>query len=86
MPKIKFSHITHLSVLGAIFTLSVLAFVRFKGMELLQLYVVAVAVIAYIAWGVVYHFYHKSLSWGVFLEYVLVGSLVILLFFWTLFT
>jgi hypothetical protein len=85
MSKIKFSHITHLSVLGAISTLSVLAFVRFNGMELLQLYVVAVAVIAYIAWGVVYHFYHKSLSWGVFLEYVLVGSLVILLFFWTLF-
>jgi hypothetical protein len=85
MSKFKISNLIHLVVLGLIFTLSVLAFVKFKGMELLQLYVVVVAVLAYIAWGVVYHFYHKSLNWGIFLEYVLVGALVILLFFWTLF-
>jgi len=85
MPKVKLSHLSHVLVLGAIFILSVSAFIKFNGAELTQLYIVAAAVVAYIAWGLVYHFYHKSLSWGLFLEYVLVGALVLLLFFWTLF-
>jgi len=75
----------HLLVLGVIFVLSLVAFWKFRGVELLQLYTVAIAVLVYITWGVVYHFYHERLSWGIFLEYVLVGALVILLFFWMIF-
>ncbi|NIT03495.1 hypothetical protein GTO10_00960 [Candidatus Saccharibacteria bacterium] len=75
----------HILVLGAIFTLSLVGFWKFQGAELLQLYVVSIGVLIYIAWGVVYHFYHERLSWGLFLEYVLVGALVLLLFFWMIF-
>ncbi|GMR19039.1 MAG: hypothetical protein BMS9Abin34_163 [Patescibacteria group bacterium] len=83
--KQKIPHLLHLLVLSLIFSLAVAAFVKFKSLVLVQFYVVTVAVLAYISWGVVYHFYRKRLSWSLFFEYFLVGALVIILFFWTLF-
>lgn len=83
MPKIL--GFTHLLTLSAIFVLAVFAFLRFAGSPIMQLFVVVVAVLAYIGWGVIYHFLNKQLTLSIFLEYLLVGALVILLFFWTLF-
>lgn len=65
---------------------SIVAFLRLEGSPLLQLYVVIAAVVAYNGWGLIYHLYRKRLTLNLVLEYLLVGALVILLFFWTLFS
>lgn len=77
--------VAHLLALALIFVVSVVAFIRFSGSPLLQLYVVVAAVLAYIIWGLVYYFLNRRLTLSIILEYLLVGALVILLFFWTLF-
>lgn len=77
--------ILHIIVLSLIFVSSVWAFLHFKALPLMQLYVVVVAVLTYIVWGAIYHFLNKRLTVGLLLEYILVGALVLLLFFWTLF-
>lgn len=78
--------IVHLVALASIFIVSVAAFIRFSDSPLLQLYTVVAAVAAYVGWGITYHFLDKHLTLSIVLEYLLVGALVILLFFWTLFS
>lgn len=51
----------------------------------MQLYVVVAAVVAYNAWGMIYHYFRRRLTLDLILEYLLVGALVVLIFFWTLF-
>lgn len=75
----------HFAALGIIFSSSLWAFLRFEDSPILQLYVVIAAVAAYDAWGLIYHYFHRRLTLDLVLEYLLVGALVILLFFWTLF-
>ena len=82
----KTTFILHIITLLLILASSVWAFIRFKELPLMQLYVVVAAVAAYIAWGVIYHLLNKRLTLGLLLEYVLVGTLALLLFSWTLFT
>lgn len=84
--QIKLGIFAHVLALVLISTASVVAFLRLEGSPLLQLYVVIAAVVAYNGWGIIYHFYHKRLTLSLVLEYLLVGALVILLFFWTLFS
>jgi len=81
----KLSTAAHFLALLSILVISLAAFLRFEGFPLRQLYVVIVAVLAYIGWGVTHHFLDKRLRLGIIFEYLLVGALVILLFFWTLF-
>ncbi|OGC60135.1 hypothetical protein A2890_01485 [candidate division WWE3 bacterium RIFCSPLOWO2_01_FULL_53_14] len=76
----------HFAALVIIFASSLWAFLRFEDSPTLQLYVVIAAVIAYDAWGMIYHYFRRRLTVDLVLEYLLVGALVILLFFWTLFS
>ena len=78
--------VAHFAALAIIFSASLWAFLRFEDSPLLQLYVVIAAVVAYDAWGLIYHYFHRRLTLDLVLEYLLVGALVILLFFWTLFS
>ncbi|MEX1068512.1 MAG: hypothetical protein WED08_01760 [Patescibacteria group bacterium] len=78
--------IAHFGALVVIFATSLWAFLRFEESPILQLYVVIAAVFAYDAWGMIYHYFHRRLTLDLVLEYLLVGALVILLFFWTLFS
>lgn len=78
--------IAHFLALVLIFVISLTAFLSFKDNPVMQLYTVVMAVLAYNGWGVIYHLYRKSLALDIILEYLLVGALVILLFFWTLFS
>lgn len=78
--------ILHIIALLLIFVSGVWAFIYFKISPAMQLYVVVVAVAAYIAWGMIYHFLSKRLTVELILEYILVGALVLLLYFWTMFT
>ena len=72
--------------LAIIFISSLWAFLRVGDSPILQLYVVIAAVVAYDAWGLIYHYFRRRLTLELVLEYLLVGALVILLFFWTLFS
>jgi len=72
--------------LAIIFISSLWAFLRVGDSPILQLYVVIAAVVAYDAWGLIYHYLRRRLTLELVLEYLLVGALVILLFFWTLFS
>ena len=76
----------HLLALGIIMVSSLWAFLRFEDSPILQLYVVVAAVVAYNAWGLIYHYFRRQLTLELVLEYLLLGALVILLFFWTLFS
>lgn len=76
----------HFAALVIIFASSLWAFLRFEDSPTLQLYVVIAAVVAYDAWGMIYHYFRRRLTVDLVLEYLLVGALVILLFFWTLFS
>jgi len=72
--------------LAIIFISSLWAFLRVGDSPTLQLYIVIAAVVAYDAWGLIYHYLRRRLTLELVLEYLLVGALVILLFFWTLFS
>ena len=88
-PKFKvqnFGWVAHFLALAIIFASSLWAFLRFDDSPILQLYVVIAAVVAYDAWGLIYHYFRRRLTLDLVLEYLLVGALVILLFFWTLFS
>ena len=76
----------HFAALVIIFASSLWAFLRFEDSPTLQLYVVIAAVIAYDAWGMIYHYFRRRLTVDLVLEYLLVGGLGVLLFFWTLFS
>ena len=76
----------HFTALAIIFISSLWAFLRVGDSPILQLYVVIAAVVAYDAWGLIYHYLRRRLTLELVLEYLLVGALVILLFFWTLFS
>jgi len=76
----------HFMALAIIFISSLWAFLRVGDSPILQLYVVIAAVVAYDAWGLIYHYFRRRLTLELVLEYLLVGALVILLFFWTLFS
>uniref|UniRef100_A0A832DRZ2 Uncharacterized protein n=1 Tax=candidate division WWE3 bacterium TaxID=2053526 RepID=A0A832DRZ2_UNCKA len=78
--------IAHFLALAIISGSSVWAFLRFEDSPLFQLYVVIAAAVAYNAWGMIYHYFRRRLTLDLVLEYLLVGALVILLFFWTLFS
>lgn len=78
--------LAHFGALAIIFITSLWAFLRFDNSPILQLYVVITAVVAYDAWGMIYHYFRRRLTLDLALEYLLVGALVILLFFWTLFS
>lgn len=82
----KVTFILHLVTLLLILISSVWAFIYFKDLLLMQLYVVVAAVVTYIAWGAIYHFLNKRLTFELLLEYLLVGALALLLFSWTLFS
>ncbi|PIS12436.1 hypothetical protein COT70_00900 [candidate division WWE3 bacterium CG09_land_8_20_14_0_10_47_33] len=82
----KISFILHLFTLSLIFVASVWAFLYYRQLPLMQLYVVTLAVVTYVAWGAIYHFLNKRLTLELLLEYILVGALVLLLFFWTFFS
>ncbi len=82
----KFYPIAHYLALSIIFGTSILAFLQFKEAPLMQLYVVVAAVVSYNFWGLIYHYFRRRLTLDLILEYLLVGALVILLFFWTLFS
>jgi len=82
----KLFAVAHLVALASIFIVSVAAFLRFSDSPLLQLYTVIASVLAYVGWGITYHFLDKHLTLSIIVEYLLVGALVILLFFWTLFS
>ena len=82
----KLYPIAHYLALLIIFGVSIFAFLRFEEVPLMQLYVVVAAVVAYDAWGMIYHYFRRRLTLDLVLEYLLVGALVILLFFWTLFS
>ena len=78
------SHWTHAGVLAAIFGLALWGFMRFRGAEIIQFYVAGVAVLAYVVWGTLFHYFHKRLSLSLFIEYLLIGALVLLMVFWLL--
>lgn len=78
-----FAYILSLVLISVV---SIVAFLRLESSPLLQLYVVIAAVVAYNGWGLIYHLYRKRLTLNLVLEYLLVGALVVLLFFWTLFS
>jgi hypothetical protein len=78
--------IAHFLALAIIAGSSIWAFLQFDDSPVLQLYVVVAAVVAYDAWGLIYHYLRRRLTLELVLEYLLVGALVILLFFWTLFS
>lgn len=84
--RVNLSTVVHFLALGAIFAISLTAFLRFEGSAVMQLYTVVMAVVAYTGWGMIYHFLSRRLTLSIILEYLLVGALVILLFFWTLFS
>jgi len=78
------SHWLHTGVLVVIFVLALWGFMRFRGSEIVQLYVAVVAVLAYVGWGTLFHYFHKRLSLSLFIEYLLIGALVLLMIFWLL--
>jgi len=78
------SHWLHTVVLVVIFGLALWGFLRFRGAEIIQLYVAGVAVLAYVGWGTLFHYFHRRLSLSLVAEYLLVGSLVLLMVFWLL--
>lgn len=78
--------LAHYVALGVILGISTAAFLYFKDSPWMQLYVVIAAVVAYDTWGMIYHYFRRRLTLDLVLEYLLVGALVILLFFWTLFS
>jgi hypothetical protein len=82
----KWGWTAHFLALAIIFSSSLWAFLQFRDSPILQLYVVIAAVVAYDAWGLIYHYFRRRLTLDLVLEYLLVGALVILLFFWTLFS
>lgn len=81
----NYGFLAHLFALAIIFGCSLWAFLQFEDSPLLQLYVVIAAVVAYNAWGLIYHYFRRWLTLELVLEYLLMGALVILLFFWTMF-
>jgi len=85
-PEAKWGWAAHFLALAIIFSTSLWAFLQFDDSPILQLYVVIAAVVAYDAWGLIYHYFRRRLTLDLVLEYLLVGALVILLFFWTLFS
>jgi hypothetical protein len=74
-------HLVHYLVLFAVLVSGFLAFFKYQGHQVTQFYIVVATVLSYVLWGVVHHKLEKRLSIGVIMEYVLVGTLVILLFF-----
>jgi len=86
MGRRDWAMLAHIVALGVIFGVSIFAFLHFEGVLLMQLYVVVAAVIAYDVWGMFYHYFRRRLTLDLVLEYLLVGAVVILLFFWTLFS
>lgn len=77
-------HFLHYLVLAALFFLGFALFVCFSYQPYSQFLIVVFTVLAYILWGVSHHWLEKRLSWGVLVEYFLVGFIVILLFGLTL--
>jgi len=80
------SQITILEYTALIIILSVGAYfyINFKYFPFKQFMVVVAVSFAYVLWGTIYHLVRVRLYWHVIYEYILVASLVILLFAFTL--
>lgn len=61
-----------------------LGFTFYRGNSEAQFLIIFFTVSSYVVWGIWHHKVENRLSWGVITEYILVGSLVLLLFYLTL--
>lgn len=83
--KNRYFDIVSYILLTGVFLLGFLAYSQFKYDPTTQFLVVLTAICAYLGWGLVYHHLKKDLLLRVYLEYLLIASIVFvcaLLVFW----
>lgn len=78
--KIK-QHIVHFTVLLILLVLGSLLFVYENGNHAAQLTIGIVTSISYVVWGIVHHAIRGDLHRKVVVEYILIGTIAIIMFF-----
>jgi len=81
----KYFDLVSYVLLTAVFVVGFVAYLQFKYDPTTQFLVVLAALCAYLGWGVVYHHFKRDLVLRVYLEYLLIASIVFvcaLLVFW----
>ncbi len=74
------THAVHFVVLGCILVGGIALFYLTRGIPSLQLLVGIVTSLSYIAWGIIHHALSGDLHPKIVIEYVLIGSIAILVF------
>ena len=72
-------HLIHLIYLFLGLCFSFFLFITLQYDPLYQFFAIALGVLYYIVWGCLHHYFMDRLSFHVALEYILVGSVVLLL-------
>lgn len=73
-------HLIHYLVLFLMLAFGLVMFFGFRWRPEYQFLVVIGMVAGYVIWGIIHHHLERRLSWGVITEYLLVGLVVICLF------
>jgi lipopolysaccharide export LptBFGC system permease protein LptF len=71
--------IIHFLVLVAILTAGVFTFIYVRPNTTIQLFVGIVTTVAYVLWGVIHHAIKKDMHQKVVVEYLLIGTIAIVL-------
>ena len=73
-------HLLHYVILFLILASGLAGFLVLSFKPFYQFLVIVATVVGYVIWGIAHHYLEDRLSWGVIVEYFLIGTLVIFLF------